>query len=135
MNYTYEYFGAHLNLRHKMFIYLLKKTNKKHDKRKKKQHGGINLFKCLFFNTAYTSNDGKECNLTNTALANRTVFVLQMRTSCSDHNSPTKCLTGQKEKLVDEGNSTTLRNINMTRIYTFHAREAFKRSSCVFKTY
>lgn len=53
------------------------------------------FFFCFFFNTPYACNDGKECNLTNTPLANRPAFVLQMRTSCSNRSSPTNGSTKQ----------------------------------------
>lgn len=37
------------------------------------------------FNTS--CNDGEECNLTSITPEHRPLFVLQMRTSCSDHSS------------------------------------------------
>lgn len=66
------------------------------DRHKTRFHtAGSNLKKSLF-NTPHARNDGEECNLTNTPFAHRPVFVLQMRTSCSDHRCPTKSLTRHK---------------------------------------
>lgn len=85
VNKLYEWSVAYIILREKNIF--------THDRGRKKMVGAL-----TFSNTSFNTprNDGKECNLTNTPLANRLVFVLQMRTSCSDHISPTNCLTRQE---------------------------------------